>query len=152
MWMRQDRLKASTNYGRLYFISHQLGQDVEPRLYQQIGGKPSVTMMYRSSDAIDQASKDRYRRFLAAKVKQPEPTANDEEKNPVTANGFYELASTWLRENTRDTKKFPILFSELVTYGFRSARSEETSSRTQCIGRSDLRRRALVSLTVQHER
>jgi hypothetical protein len=43
----------------------------------------------------------------------------DELNNRAAVIGFYELAGTWLRENTRDTKKFPILFNELVTYGFR---------------------------------
>lgn len=99
--------------------ARKLGQALEPRLYQQIGGKPSVTMMYRSDTLLDQASKDRYRTLLAAKINQPEPTAADEQQNPVAANSFYELAGTWLRENTRDIKKFPILFNELVTYGFR---------------------------------
>jgi hypothetical protein len=99
--------------------ARKLGQDIQPRLYEQIGGKPSVTMMYRSDDSIDQASKDRYRAFLAAKIGRPEPTVVDEVQNPTAANAFYELAGTWLRENTRDTKKFPILFNENVTYGFR---------------------------------
>jgi hypothetical protein len=99
--------------------ARKLGQDIQPRLYEQMGGKPSVTMMYRSDDAIDQASKDRYRAFLAAKITQPAPTVADEAQNPAVANAFYELAGTWLRENTRDAKKFPILFNENVTYGFR---------------------------------
>jgi hypothetical protein len=95
------------------------GRDIEPKIYEEMGGKPSVTMMYRSDDSIDEASKDRYRSFLADKINRPEPTADDEMQNPAAANAFYELAGTWLRENTRDTKKFPILFNELVTYGFR---------------------------------
>jgi hypothetical protein len=95
------------------------GKDIEPRIYDEMGGKPSVTMMYRSDNAIDQASKDRYRTFLAQKVNRPEPTAAIEKRSPAAANAFYELAGTWLRENTRDTKKFSVLFNELVTYGFR---------------------------------
>jgi hypothetical protein len=42
-----------------------------------------------------------------------------EQNDPAAAKSFYERTGTWLRENTRDTKKFPILFNELVTYGFR---------------------------------
>jgi hypothetical protein len=95
------------------------GKDIEPRIYREMGGKPSVTMMRRSDTAIDQASKDRYRTFLAQKLNRPEPTAALERKELGDADGFYELAGTWLRENTRDTKKFSILFNELVTYGFR---------------------------------
>jgi hypothetical protein len=95
------------------------GKEIEPALYQEMGGKPSVTIMFRSNEEIDQVSKDRYRAFLASRVNQPEPTAGEEEQNPTAARAFYELAGTWLREHTRDTKKFPILFNELVTYGFR---------------------------------
>ena len=95
------------------------GKDIEPRIYREMGGKPSVTMMRRSDDSIDTASKDRYRLFLALKLNKPEPTPQLERRNLPAADEFYELAGTWLRENTRDTKKFPILFNELVTYGFR---------------------------------
>ena len=35
------------------------GKDAEPRIYREMGGKPSVTMMRRSDDVLDQASKDR---------------------------------------------------------------------------------------------
>jgi hypothetical protein len=95
------------------------GRRIEPRLYEQMGGKPSVTMMSRADTTIDSGSKDRYRSFLAAAVKRPAPTEADELLNPAAASAFYELASTWLREHTRDTKQFPILFNENVTYGFR---------------------------------
>jgi hypothetical protein len=108
--------------GLIYALSdwaRKAGKDIEPRIYAEMGGKPSVTMMFRSDDAIDQASKDRYRTFLAGKVNRAEPTAMLERKNPAAASDFYEMTGTWLRENTRGTKKFPILFTELVTYGFR---------------------------------
>jgi len=107
--------------GLLYALSdwtRRRGQALEPDLYKELGGKPSVTMMYRSDTLLDQASKDRYRTFLAAKVNQPEPTEADEKQNPAAANSFYELAGTWLRTNTRDTKKFPILLNENCSYGF----------------------------------
>jgi hypothetical protein len=48
---------------------------------------------------------------------RPEPAAQFERRNPAD-DEFYELAGTWLRENTRNTKTFSILFNELVTYGF----------------------------------
>ena len=56
---------------------------------------------------------------LPGRLNRPEPTAQLERRNQQAADEFYELAGTWLREKTRDTKKFPILFNELVTYGFR---------------------------------
>jgi hypothetical protein len=95
------------------------GQGLEPGLYKEIGGKPSVKMMYRADDSLDQASKDRYRSLLSAKINEAEPTAACEEKTPAQADAFYELASTWLREHTRDAKTFSILSNENCSYGFR---------------------------------
>lgn len=107
--------------GLLYALAdwaRKQGQALEPFLYKEIGGKPSVTLMHRSDTTLDRLSKDRYRSFLAAKIKQPEPTEADERDNPALADAFYELAGTWLRTNTRDAKKFNILFNENCAYGF----------------------------------
>jgi hypothetical protein len=95
------------------------GRKIEPRLYELQGGKPSVTMMRRADTSLDTDSKNRYRAFLASKLKRTAPTADAEEKNQAAADAFYEQAGTWLRENTRDTKKFSILFNENITYGYR---------------------------------
>ena len=42
-----------------------------------------------------------------------------ESDDQQVADKFYEQCGVWLRENTRDVKKFSLLFSENVTYGFR---------------------------------
>jgi hypothetical protein len=46
-------------------------------------------------------------------------SAAEEQENMAGCDIFYERCGNWLRENTRDTKKFKILFDENVTYGFR---------------------------------
>ena len=85
-----------------------------------MGGKPSVTMMRRTADGtFDEHTKEKYRAFLAGKIKRRAPTAEEEAVNQADADAFYEQCGIWMRDNTRDAKKFPILFSELVTYGFR---------------------------------
>jgi hypothetical protein len=85
-----------------------------------MGGKPSVTMMRRIGDnTIDAHTKEKYRAFLAGKVKRSAPTAGQEAANQADADSFYEECGIWMRDKTRDAKKFPILFNELVTYGFR---------------------------------
>ena len=77
-------------------------------------------MMRRTGDdTIDAHTKEKYRAFLAGKVKRPAPTAEEEAANQVDADTFYEQCGIWMRNNTRDAKKFPILFNELVMYGFR---------------------------------
>jgi hypothetical protein len=45
--------------------------------------------------------------------------ADEEARDQNAADDFYAAAGTWLRENTRDAKKFSILFNENVMYGFR---------------------------------
>jgi hypothetical protein len=95
------------------------GRKIEPRIYELQGGKPSVTMMRRADTTLDSDSKDRYRAFLASKLARAAPTAAEEARNQSGADAFYEQAGTWLRENTRDTKKFSILCNENITYGYR---------------------------------
>jgi hypothetical protein len=95
------------------------GKKLEPRIYEVQGGKPSVTMMRRNDASLDADLKDRYRAFLAGKLKRVAPTAAEEEQNRAAADAFYEQAGTWLRENTRDTRRFSVLFNENITYGYR---------------------------------
>jgi hypothetical protein len=95
------------------------GLRIEPRLYDEMAGKPSITMFRRNDQSIDEGAKDQYRHFLAGKINRPAPTAGEEAAQQTEADSFYDQAGIWLRANTRDAKKFPILWSELVSYGFR---------------------------------
>jgi hypothetical protein len=106
-------LYAMSDFGR------QQGKRLEPKLYKAQGGMPSVKMLWRNDTTFDEPAKERYRTFLAGKLGRPVPTAEEEERDQAAADGFYSAACTWLRENTRDKKKFDILFNELVSYGFR---------------------------------
>jgi len=100
-------------------FARKLGVYVEPKIYQEMGGKPSVTMFRRSDRTIEEPTKDRYRTFLAGKVSQPVPTAEREANDQAATDAFYEACGTWLRAHTRDAEKFPLLFIENVGYGFR---------------------------------
>jgi hypothetical protein len=100
-------------------FSRARGRKIESKLYAERGGMPSITMFRRNDSTIDAGSKDRYRTFLAAKLGVAAPGAEEENTNQASADSFYAQCGNWLRENTRDTKKFPILFGENVTYGFR---------------------------------
>jgi hypothetical protein len=106
----------------LYALSdfaRKAGKRIEPRVYEELGGKPSVAMMRYRDASFDAVAKDRYRTLLAEKSRIAAPTDADEQADPAAADAVYDQYGTWLRENTRDTKKFPILFNENVTYGFR---------------------------------
>jgi hypothetical protein len=100
-------------------IARHLGIRIEDRIYAEIRGKPSVTMLRYSDATFDPASKEHYRAFLSSKINQPVPTEQAEKENLTSGDAFYERAGAWLRENTRNAKKFGVLFAENVTYGYR---------------------------------
>lgn len=100
-------------------IARRIGKRIEERIYAESGGKPSITMLRYSDDTFDAAAKEQYRAFYASKVNQPIPTEKAEQANVKAGDAFYDRGGAWLRENTRDTKKFAVLFAENVTYGFR---------------------------------
>jgi len=95
------------------------GRSVERELYSEHGGLPSITMFRRNDSTIDGGLKDRYRVFLAIKLGVQPPSPEEERASQSSADSFYEQCGVWLRQATRDTKKFPILFNENITYGFR---------------------------------
>lgn len=100
-------------------FSRARGRAIEGKLYAEHGGMPSITMFRRNDTNIDAGSKDRYRAFLADKLSVAAPSPADESADQSAADAFYIQCGNWLRQNTRDTKKFSILFGENVTYGFR---------------------------------
>jgi len=57
--------------------------------------------------------------FLATKLGAAFPTAAQEAQEPGEADRLYESATRWLLEQTRDTSKYSLLFTENISYGFR---------------------------------
>lgn len=100
-------------------FSRARGRAIEAKLYEHYKGMPSITMFRRNDLTIDAGSKDRYRSFLSGKLGVGVPSPTEESTNQEAADAFYAQCGVWLRQNTRDTKKFSILFGENVTYGFR---------------------------------
>lgn len=100
-------------------VARRRGKRIETLLYQRIGGKPSTAMLRHRDATLPDDIKNRWLEFLASKIKRKQPTAAAEQAGPTDADAFYELCGHWLRENTRDLKKFKLIFEENVTYGFR---------------------------------
>ena len=95
------------------------GRRIEPAIFQDLGGKPSITMLRFADASFDRPSKARYVSFIAAKLSESPLTEEEERRDPAAADAFYERCGAWLRENTRHAKKFSILFNENVAYGYR---------------------------------
>jgi hypothetical protein len=100
-------------------LARSRGRAIEAKIYAENGGMPSITMFRRSDATINEFIKERYRAFLATKLRVAAPIAEAERADQYAGDSFYEQCGIWLRQSTRDTKKFPLLFSENVTYGFR---------------------------------
>jgi hypothetical protein len=101
-------------------LGREWGKRKEPNLFEIWGGTPTTLMLLRASTPLDQHTLDRYRKVLDGKVAGlsfPDPTS--EASDPSRAAAICESAVKWLREATRDTKKFALVFAENTNYGFR---------------------------------
>jgi hypothetical protein len=96
------------------------GRRAEKRLYGLWGGKPTTLWLRRGDQNLDRLTKERYYTFLTDNVSGwNAPTEVQEQADPVSADMLYESAARWLLERTRDKEKYPLVFKELVSYGFR---------------------------------
>jgi hypothetical protein len=109
--------------GAVYLLA-QLGRDrgkaIEPSLFKEWGGKPSVALLRWSDQRIDRFTKQGYHTCLAAAIATAKfPNAAEELADPGLADEAYEAATKWLLQKTRDTKVYRLLFNENISYGFR---------------------------------
>jgi hypothetical protein len=91
------------------------GRAVEEALYVKWGAPPTTLMLVPPSDEpIGEILQQRRARLeQASGISLPtDPTLTD------VATEKYQAAVRWLIENTRDHNTFPVVWSELKTYGF----------------------------------
>ncbi|MCU1300704.1 MAG: hypothetical protein JWQ87_988 [Candidatus Sulfotelmatobacter sp.] len=96
------------------------GKRKEAELYALWGGKPSTVKLRHRDTTINDHTKARYHttaRALLPTVGFPSPA--EETADPVAADSAYEAFGDLLRERTRDSKKYRLVFEELMNYGFR---------------------------------
>ncbi|MGA8707060.1 MAG: hypothetical protein WB646_08750 [Steroidobacteraceae bacterium] len=104
----------------LAHIARAAGRKLEPLLYESWGGMPSAAWLRHRDTRIDEHTKRRYHQFLQSKIKDwVPPTPESEAQDSTKADALYVSASRWLREYTRDTKKYPRVADENISYGFR---------------------------------
>ncbi len=97
-----------------------LGKKKERKLWKTWGGEPVVQILRLSNRFINGTTKTRYHALLQelCPVKVT-PTLSVEKSNPTAFDYIYTSWGDYLRNNTRDKTKFPLVFKELVSYGFR---------------------------------
>lgn len=113
----------AVSFGILLWVSQiarDAGKQKEPALFQTWGGKPSVAFLRAADARLDATTKARYRAFLIQKVPGLKFPTHAEAAASVSAEDeACTSATAWLLTQTRDTRKFALLFQENVSYGFR---------------------------------
>ena len=96
------------------------GRSAERRLFSLWSGKPTTIWLRHRDAKLDAHTTSRYHRFLNEHIPEWEaPSETEERDDPGTADARYDSAVRWLLEYTRDHKRFPLVFKENVSYGFR---------------------------------
>lgn len=100
-------------------VGRDKGKEKERKLWQFWGGAPT-TRHLRHSGPLDVDTRSRYHKKLCQLIPNltiPDPY--NEHSNRQEADRIYESCTSWLKERTRDQKLFPLVYKELVSYGFR---------------------------------
>jgi len=101
-------------------IARDAGKRKERSLFERWGGIPSVCIFRHVDARMDAITKARCHKTMSNLVKEAKaPSADEETVDPIAADGVYTAWSTYIRVNTRDTKKYALLFQENVNYGYR---------------------------------
>ena len=117
-------------FGGLIWLSHlarQCGADVEWRIFKNKNSFPTTVLLQHDETdpapkefSLKPTQKEAYKKYLSEL--NPYLTfpadAGEEQRDPSAARGRYEQAIEWLREMTRDSKKFPLVLEENIAYGF----------------------------------
>lgn len=99
-------------------VSREAGKKVQDRVYRDNDGWPTFDPLYYEDRTFSDDAKLKYLMFLSGKLGRPFPTMGDAVSRPLAARQFYNEAATWLREATRDTTQFRIVYDENMTYGY----------------------------------
>jgi hypothetical protein len=110
-------------YVGLAALAAQFGRDLgkrkEPALFARWGGSPTTRMLRHADSTLPTPLRARYHEKLSALCGVTLPTPQAEAVEPAAADSAYETCARSLRERTRDRKKFRLVFSENINYGFR---------------------------------
>lgn len=94
------------------------GQRAQERLYLAWGGKPTTLILRHSDTRLPLGTKKLYHEHIATKFNLSVSSAEEEARDMATADNVYLDATNRLIQATRDSKRYPLVFKELVAYGF----------------------------------
>lgn len=95
------------------------GQRLQMDFFKRWGGAPTTILLRHADKTVSSADKARYHSAISKLYSGPRlPDAVEEKKDPSTVDTAYDTAVNWLREQTRDQNRFPLVADENATYGF----------------------------------
>jgi hypothetical protein len=100
-------------------IGRDMGKSKQSMLFEMWGGKPTTRMLRHRNTTNQTILNRRHRKLEQLMGNLRLPTPEQEEKDPQKADDIYEACGSYLRSQTRDTEKFPLIFKENCSYGFR---------------------------------
>ena len=104
-----------------YFLSQiasDFGKRLEPALWKSWGGPPTTRFLRHDNDEFNPATRERVHERLRA-LGLDIPTTDQEKADRPRALELYASAVDELRRLTRDTDRFPLVFTGNAEYGFR---------------------------------
>jgi len=99
-------------------VARDRGKKKEVELFQSWGGKPT-TVRLRHRDCHNAVLLGRRHQKLQKLLASKIPNSAEEAENSAHADAVYDSCVARLIEKTRDRKKFPLVFDENCSYGFR---------------------------------
>ena len=118
----QDFVASLVSLALIPFLSQlarDKGKEKQERLFAEMGRMPSAYIFEYSNSLINKKEKERMHQKMSNLTGIFSPGERGELENPNYAEEVYELWSEYLRKNTRDKDRFPLVFEENRNYGFR---------------------------------
>ena len=100
-------------------LGRELGRRKEPKLWKSWDGPPTTRLLRHRRLPDDLALPSGLRQRVEEWLGHPLPNHQEEEACPAWADTKYKEVVGALREATRDTSRFPLVFAENTNYGFR---------------------------------
>jgi len=110
------------SFGIISFAANQMstkGNILQDKLFKKWKGAPTTIVLRYTDERIDTLTKERYMKKLEAMIQNFKfVSIEDERADPDKSDKMYRTATNFLKENTRDIKEYPLVFKELISYGF----------------------------------
>ncbi|TRX66403.1 hypothetical protein [Carboxylicivirga sp. M1479] len=100
-------------------IGRDKGKKKENKLWQGWGGMPTIQLLHFRDNTIDDITKRKYHNKLLKFDPIEKEDVDFENTSLVNLSEIYQSWTKFLISQTRDTKKYALLFKENMSYGFR---------------------------------